>query len=109
MRGETGVEDVFGLDDGDGDFALAPLMRPLGLERPELLKSDLPSHRQGRRRRPQGAATGSSYLPIAISVGDADKLIDLGRGVEELLQEDLLIDGVSKHEAEISKRAACGP
>jgi hypothetical protein len=42
FRGGTGVEDVFGPDDGDGDIALAPLVLPLRLERPELLERDLP-------------------------------------------------------------------
>ncbi len=42
-RGQTGVEDVFGPDDGDGDLALAPLVVPFRLERPELLKRYLPT------------------------------------------------------------------
>ncbi len=43
----TGVEDVFGRDDGDGDVAMAAPLPALGLEGPELFERDLPPGAQG--------------------------------------------------------------
>jgi hypothetical protein len=104
--GGTGVEDVFGPDDSDGDFAQTTVMLPLGLELPKLLKRDLPLHRQLEEchdivlRHINGDA---SHHSVAIGVGDADELVDLSLGVKELLQKGLfgnVSDNARRHNFE---------
>ena len=73
-----------------------PPAAPPRPERPELLERDLPS-RYGALSATAAEDAGADalslsleqHLSVLVGVGQVDELLDLGRGVEELLQEDL--------------------